>query len=284
MKISWIGPDGREIAFIPPGYNLRTWSGFGGTARLAQLQKSPNQIGSTLIGSLLEPRNISLTVLIRAPSRQLVFDRRRALVSAFSGEGILIWEQDDGSRFAIRAIPDTECPEFPTGGQNQGDTWQAVQIDLIAPDPCWFDETGEERHLSSFSGGFSLPFSLPLRLGILGEQVEVVNHGDVAAPIRLSLVGPLLNPRIDNLSTGQTLHLQVDLAAGQQLEINTTPGNLSVELVDSLGNRSNGMGFLTVDSEFWQMVPGRNLLSYGASSAVRGAETIVSWHSRYRGV
>lgn len=291
MRLRWISPAGVEIpietpsAQTPePGYLYMTGSGFGGPDNEMSLARGAYQDGQTLQSVYLSPRRLSVSFVILAASVSAVQARRRAVAAAFNpraGLGTLVWTQEDGTEYALRCLAASGSPSFPAGGRS-GPTWQEVLVDLVAPDPCWYAYGGEELHLAGLTGGATFPISFPASFATQGATVVVRNEGDIAAPVQITVSGPIVNPVVENLTTGKRIALSLVVAAGEQVAIDTTYGSLYCRLIAANGTQTNAMAHLSDDSEFWQVVPGENILTYSATSG--SAEVVVRFASRYTGV
>lgn len=291
MRLKWIAADGAEIpietpskASPDPGYMYLTSRGFGGSESEISLQHGAYQDGGALTSVYLSPRHMSIEFAILADSANSVQFRRRTVAAAFNphaGPGILVWEQECGKRYAIRCIATTATPSFPQGDQC-GKTWQTVIVDLLAPDPCWYDYDAEPLHLAGLTGGVEFPVSFPTSFGVQGTTVTVENEGDIAAPVQMSISGPVENPVVRNLTTGKHLALDLDIRTREKVEIDTEYGRMYCRLIAPDGVQTNAIRYLSEDSEFWTVEPGANVLTYTATSG--SAEVVVRFASRHSGI
>jgi phage-related protein len=284
VLIAWEGANGTTIEFREPSIILESWTGFAGPARTHQTQKAVGQIGSSLLDTLYEQRELSIRAVLVAETRQDLFAMRRILIAALIGEGTLTWTQDDGTAYVIACVADSGTPRFVGDAGNQSTFHMRFYLDLLAPDPTWYDPVGEEQHMNSFEGGMTIPFELPLDLGTVGASAIIRNKGDLATPVLITITGPVTNPSIENLTTDQTIALVLDIAAGETLVISTVYGSIAATLTDALGVETNAMRYITVDSEFWQLQPGANEVSYASSGESGSAEVVIGWRHRYAGV
>jgi len=289
MKLKWVSPEGTEIPIETPSrttpnptYIYETSSGFGGSDSVSSLQRGAYQDGETLLSVYLSPRRLSVTFTITAESLIALQSRRKMISRAFNpraGIGTLIWIQEDGSEYALNCIADSGSPIFTTSA---GDTWQQVIVDIMAPDPCWYSYPADELHLAGLTGGAAFPIEFPAEFATQGATRAVSNLGGIPAPVQISISGPITNPVIENLTSGQALSLTLDVAAGESIYIDTTYGALKCRLIASNGTQTNAMPYLSDDSEFWQLEPGENILTYSATSG--SAEVVVNFASRYTGL
>ena len=155
-------------------------------------------------------------------------------------------------------------------------------VDLQAPDPCWFDATATTLPLAGLTGGASFPIAFPCSFAVMGSTMIITNEGDIAAPVRITIPGPCLNPVVENLSTGEQIALTLEVDAGKTVLIDTTYGNLLCRLVASNGTQTNAMQYLSSDSTFWQLVPGENIVTFSTPSG--SVVVSIEYASRYTGV
>lgn len=109
-----------------------------------------------------------------------------------------------------------------------------VAVELYCPDPFMYDVgTSSGRATlpttSAVPGtGIRFPLRLPVKFGKpeAAEVIRVDNGGNFATPLRFILRGPIVNPRILNMATGEQLAIAYTLLTGQWLDINTATGDV----------------------------------------------------------
>lgn len=288
MYLTWLAANDDVLTIKDPSpstaFVYLTSSGFGGADNEIQTRRGAYQDGTTLQTVRLSPRSLTLKFLILAPDRAAVETTRRRVAAAFNpraGYGTLVWTQADGAQYALKCVARSRSPVFP-GGRATGNTWQEVVVDLQAPDPCWYDADPETLHLAGLTGGATFPIAFPCTFAVQGATMVIINEGDIAAPVRIAIPGPCLNPVVENLSTGEKIGLQMEVAEGETIVIDTTYGSLFCRLQASNGTQTNAMQYLTADSVFWQLQPGVNIVTYSAASG--SAAVTIEYASRYTGV
>lgn len=292
MHLTWHAANGDTLVIADPSqaapepmfYYLSS-DGFGGTDNEIQTRRGAYQDGTTLQTVRLSPRTLMIRFLLLAADRAGVEQKRRRIAAAFNpryAPGTLVWTQEDGTQYALRCVALSGSPSFTPGRQAQGRVWQEVVVDLQAPDPCWFDATATTLPLAGLTGGATFPISFPATFAVMGSTMIVTNEGDIAAPIRIEIPGPCLNPVVENLTTGEQIALTLDVLEGQTVLIDTAYGNLLCRLQASNGTQTNAMQYLTADSAFWQLEPGVNIVTYSAASG--SATVTIEYASRYTGV
>jgi len=256
--------------------------GTGGAPVEVQMQKAPYQDGETYIDSLLGPRYLDIEGMIWATTPGAIMDRRQRLNRVFNpklGIGRLRLELG-GWAYEIDAAVDSSVA-FPS--RTKGPI-QTFALSLVCPDPAWRNPDEETWTLASFVGGFSFPFSFPLSFGSVGQELDIENKGDMDSPVLIRMTGPLTNPELENVTTGQRISITREIRAGETLEINTAFGQKSVTIIDANGNRSNGFHYVSPASEFWSLVPGLNTVTYAATEESGNSSVTLSFYHRYSGV
>jgi hypothetical protein len=281
----WKAGNGESMSLGSRPFLVQSIGGFGGSPVILQTMKAPFQDGQTLVDQLLDSRDISLTLTIFGADKQDVYEKRRKLSRLFNpklGEGTLTWQREDAN-YSIKVVPDVSSPEFP-GGDGVGTTYQKVLLYLKAPDPALFDPNEEHWTLASFVGGITFPFSFPVSFGTVGQTLTIENKGDINTPVFISFKGPLRNPVLENKTTGKKISITRELFAGETLEVNTAFGQKSVQIVNADGTRSNAFHYVSPDSEFWNLIPGDNEVSYAATEESGDSAVNLFFYHRYVGV
>lgn len=291
MHLTWFAANGDTLVIADPSralpeppFRYLSSEGFGGTDNEIQTRRGAYQDGTTLQQVRLSPRTLMVRFLILAADRAGVEQKRRRVAAAFnprSGLGTLVWTQEDGSQYALRCVALSGSPTFLAGRTSQGRSWQEVIVDLQAPDPCWFDAAATTLPLAGLTGGLAFPASFPASFAAMGSTMIVVNEGDIAAPIRIEIPGPCLNPVVENLTTGEQIALTLDVLEGQTILIDTAYGNLLCRLQAANGTQTNAMQYLSPDSTFWQLQPGENIVTFSTPSG--SVEVTIEYASRYTG-
>ncbi len=146
-----------------------------------------------------------------------------------------------------------------------------VVIPLGATDPRIYDEaeTSTETVLASTSGGLTWPLTWPLAWGTtLSGIIAPDNTGNFETGATLTMTGPVTNPRVENLTTGQLIGVTLVVADGSTLVIDLT------ERTVLLNGTASRMSALTAASEWWTLQPGENQIRYGADTATASTLTV----------
>ena len=155
-------------------------------------------------------------------------------------------------------------------------------MEFLASDPIRyaFDESSVTVPEADISGGLLVPADVPALVGVSGDSgLRVANNvGDYETWPTLEITAPAgaTNPRIENVTTGDILRLDIALAAGDVLTITTNPRRRSV-LLNGSTDRYNAVD---PTSSFFALQPGGNTLRYSATGA-GGSTLVASWRAAY---
>lgn len=141
----------------------------------------------------------------------------RALHSLIRGTGTLQWTTKLGS---AQRLPGLQLLADDSKIDGTSKVWQ---IQLAAERPAAEDLNATVINsvpLTDGGGGFTIPLTIPFTLvGSSGGTLQVENVGNFDAWPVLRAYGPIDNPRITNLSTGESLVFNGSIAAGDYWEI-----------------------------------------------------------------
>lgn len=267
MVWSWRNGAGELTELQMPNYLVTSYDGFSQTPVRLQTQKSPYQHGTTLIDTLLEPRYCNLILVIAARTKAEKLEKRRELIRAFSprlGVGKLTWEQEEGQEYSLKAIAE-EAPVMPSGAE--GVVHQEVIVNFMAPDPTFYSPEKELIELDSSATA----------------RANVYNQGDTETPVFITVDGACEEPKITNLSTGHEIVLEdVEITAGERIEINTKYGIKKISHVNEDGHRSNLLGKMHHDSVLFYLQPGNNQIDFRSLTGEPMVE--FEFNHRYAGI
>ncbi len=258
--------------------------GTGGSKADIQMNKSPFQQGKTYIDTLMDYRTLSLEIVILAKDEMEQFERRKQLNSIFNPllkEGTLTYQYDGGEK-SIGVVMESspifkDSPENPLGQLH-------CLITLYAPSPFWLDTFIEGEELSYLMGGFQFGLKIPTTFSYRGKKKKVINIGDVDTPVTIEFYGPGANPTIRNETTGEFIKVRKELLEGEILRIDTSFGNKKVEIERLDGSTENAFGYIDLDSVFWSLNSGENILSYESLNDSQKTKVKITFKNRYIGV
>lgn len=302
----YISPDG-EVYKFNNAMDQFVISGVAGTGMppiTYRTQRGPFQHGSTVLGFVLEPRLIQLLHRRNNCSREEYWSARSDILN------LLRPNRQTGGDFRLGVLrkiraPDRitrdisvfvqSGPEFAATQQGRWDEFSFTEaIQFIAHDPIFFDPVVKVADVSPFTGvdddivfAFDFPFVF-LDAG-LGETDVIVYNGTWLSYPTIIMQGPMKNPIVANLTTGEKIAFNMTIASARTVTIELAYGNKTV--VDDLGN--NLIGTLTADSDLatFHLAPspeapsGINSLSVVASGLTVGESKItLQYTERYIGI
>ncbi|MCP3026599.1 phage tail family protein [Halobacillus sp. A5] len=264
---------------------LQSYEGFGEVEAEIQDQKSPYQDGSRLVDTLLQNRPLTIGVLLQAETPRELSNLKQKLYRVFNpklGEGVLRYERYE-EVYEINAVPEGS-PSILSGSQNSGPTFQKVLIELIAHDPYWREPQKVSRALRAYEGKFHFPVTFPVQFGLAGDSIDLSNEGHVPCSVTMDIQGPVTNPHIKNLTTGESMKINRALGHDEVLHIDTHPRHKRVEVYRNGDRISNAFGWLEQDYDMLQLEVGKNEIQYMADAGETDAIVAIGWRNLYIGV
>lgn len=262
-------------------YFLETLEGAGEVPVAIESQKAPYQDGSTYIDNTLENRAISIEgMIITKIDPAFVLEARRKMQRVLNpklGEVTITYHQRDQVR-EIKGLAET-TPVFPGGQGSKGLYYQKFLLHLLCHQPFWLDTYFESREMSYLMGGIQFKLSLPTGFSSRGFKRKAVNKGDVATPVTIEFKGPAVNPTVTNETTGEFIMVNRELEEEDILSISTAFGEKYVRI-----NGENAFHYIDLDSIFWQLQSGNNILSYASNNDSIKTRVVVKWKNRYVGL
>lgn len=271
---------GESITFDTSLFFIDSLTGIGEVDADLQSQKSPYQDGVTEIDTILDPRYIDLEGEIIEPNLKRARDYRYKMNRVCNpklgigkitlnlyGDIKIIYGRLDGGIV------------FPEQGQ---DFYQKFMITWECPSPYWQSPKITEE--PAFEPRFRFPFSGPFIMGIQRDQRIINNDGDAPAPLQIEFLGPAVNPKIVNNTTGEYIKVNQTLEENERMLIDTTDGNKSVFFVDEDGNERDVFNWIDLGSTFFDLIVGENDITYTADSDIQGTIVNIKYNKNYVGV
>lgn len=147
---------------------------------------------------------------------------------------------------------------------------QSVQISILCPQPFFKAVDTSIVDFSTIVPLFVFPFAYeeagaPFSELEINAQKSIINNGDVinGVIIKIKAAGAALNPTIYNLTQNQYFKLNIEMAEGDELTINTNKSHKEITLLHD-GEESNVINDMDIGSEWFQLLSGDNIFTYGA--------------------
>lgn len=153
-----------------------------------------------------------------------------------------------------------------------------VEVELFATDPrlYGFVEHSGTSPLPTAGGGVSFPMTYPVSFGALstGGTIVATNAGTFPTSPFFRIDGPVTDPRIENLTTGESLVLDISVGAGEFLTIDVEARTVL------LGGKASRYSSLESSSTWWDLEPGRNEVTFRAATPT-SASLSMTWRSAW---
>lgn len=243
-------------------------------------QKTNLLHGNALVSCTLESRYITISGFIERTGA--VAALREKLIQAVNPtlKGMLIHNNQMEQR-EIEVIAEDIPTVVAAGGMIRYD------IKLQACNPFWQNKEKVEQ-LALLTPKLAFPLVIPYGRGIVfGSKKsvlenEVINLGDTESGFRVIFKarGNVVNPEIYNKLTGERIKIHYVMAKGEVIEVINYPEKKKI----TLNQMDNGFKYLDVESAFFHLKVGKNIIGYIAEENTVNLEVILYYTPRYLGV
>lgn len=303
----YISPDGLEYNFDDGLRWLMSEEGYGMPEIDYITQKGPFQHGETVIDYRLKPRIIQLQLRQDSCDRWTYWEERALLIDMLRpnrnlygqrNPGTLRKELPDGSQFDLKVVLE-QGPVFQGRDIKRWDEWGYTEtIRFIAHDPVFYNPVLQTvTYVLATQNHLIFPFvfipnpgtDLVFATDVLYGTTSIPYPGTWMSFPTIQLTGPLNGPDIQNLSTGERIKMNYNIAPGEQVTITLDYGNKQV--YNSVG--TNLIGTISTDSDFatFHIAPdpevpnGTNVVSVLGGGAIVGTTVICfNYYERYIGI
>lgn len=244
------------------GFKVVGLQGVHGMEIQSDSQPLPGLDGGNIFQQNYNMRNIGIDGQIFALDPSTYFTNIRALVKAFTKQNnalpltIQMWDGTSKIIFCKVSI----TPLIP---EIKGRvTYNDFRIELIAENP-FFQDINPQIFTTNLalSGGFAIPFKLSFAIGgTTNNQFSINNVGDETGYPEFFLYGPLVNPSIQNITTGQSLTINTIINTGDYVHIFLSQKGLFILLNDSTSY------YPYYNGSYFGLVNGMNVIKFTSSS------------------
>lgn len=277
-----------ELTSMP--YTVQKIKGFDRLEVKNVTSQGFDQDGANLINSYVLARDMEIAGQVKASSTYHMQICRDKLFDVFiPKKEVTVTHYYGGINRVIRARVE-KTPQFDftdvSSVQNYG-------VSMTAMEPYWRDEKETLIPIADVKGSFHFPLTIPKNKGVcFGIKsssliVDIYNKSSVKIGMRIVFIaqGAVTNPQLFDINTRKFIRLLCDMEAGERITIETG-------LNKSVTRRKNGISedyIGKVDlagggDEFLELVPGDNLLRYGAEAGEKLLEVRIYYHHKYPGV
>ncbi|MBR2744953.1 MAG: phage tail family protein [Clostridia bacterium] len=256
----------------------------------ATSQKSQGvaQDGCDAEDPLLDNRQIKLDVTIRARNREKLYQLRRRIYRIINpktynkttdqrGE-LLLYYTNDYKKYRIYARVE-DAADFNQRKNNR----DKATISFLCVDPYWLDENDTLEDIKSVKYGLKFKLTLPNKFATVAFYRTVVNEGDTEVPVQIEYIGPAVNPRVTNETTGEFIQVDTEIAENEKLVINTAEGKETVNLITPNGT-INVFNEINLNSTFFKLIIGENLIKYSSENEDARDKVSILFSNKYVGV
>jgi hypothetical protein len=212
-------------------------------------------------------RDIAAAIEVRSPhpSNNIWQAFSQALVAGQTAEGLLVIQVPGlaagatvqvNARVRRLALPMDRSYSLGVGMAN---------VEWHCTDPRIYDNSLTSLSITQATGsgsGLTLPITFPITFGsgTSGGQATATNAGEFAAPWTATINGPVVNPRIENITAGLTLSFVGSLASGESLVVS------SVDRSVLLNGTASRYSWLTSTSQWFDLAPGDSAIRFAGTS------------------
>jgi Phage tail protein len=245
----------------------------------------PGASGAYISNALYGERAIKIKGIVNAPdgSRLTYLANRTTLING------LAYQTDNGGTIQPQTLTITlenglvltttgYADTFAMGFSEDQMDYEEFQLTFVCPDPVLFSQNVISGVVQlPVGGGTAIPTAIPASLAASsGGQLILVNTGSASSSPTIVLNGPLTNPYITNLRTGQFLKFNYTINLGDQPVII----NCLTQSITQGANTKNGIQ--SADSTFWSVLSGSNTIGFSASGGTGTGS--VSFNPSFLGV
>lgn len=271
----YVNENGDSITFdYAGGYLINKPTGIDTlSVNLSQAQ-GINQVGATIRSKTVQPRPVTVSGALFGDNQTAGKDRLLAVVRPDIG----------GKLYADNYYLDVHVTATPTIERVKRGA--KFQFSLLAPYPYWRKDDSISTPLSGIEKLFKFPWNVsqPYRFGRLTQTafINVINTGQVPIPFTLTLAasGDVVNPRIINALSGESIRINKALIAGERLVIEITHDRTYVtSSVDG-----DCRGALSLHSNLYRLATGDNVLKPEADSGLANMQVDINYAAEIVGI
>ena len=260
---------------------LSAIEGISEISSTAITSKGVKQDGESFNYSRYDKKQLVVKFSILASDKDELMQLRDKVIRVLNPkiEGLLMYKYG-GVDMQINCIPEG-TPAISLVGNRMSCEGEVV---LIAYNPFWESIFENGDIISTWIGGWKFKFNLPFRFKQKGEpKKNIYNDGHVDTPVEIIFRGPAVNPSVINHATGEFIKVERTLTSDDTLYITTEFGNKKVE-IERNGMRQNAFHYIDLDSTFFQLRPGDNMIEYATDNELEPQSVEIRYRNRYIGV
>ena len=258
----YVNDNGDSLIFSTSnGYAVKTISGTSGNTVNVSTAQGVGQVGASVQSRVVDPAPMTVTGVIFGNHAQAKARAERLLQVILPGVDGKLYH--NGSYY--RVVTPTATPVIETKRK-----FPQFQFSLLAAYPYWTSVHSTQTMLTGVLSRFKFPWNISkaYRYGeaIATAYMNIRNNGQVACPFTVTFdaKGPVENPRLINVITGEYMQLLRTLAAGERVVVRLTHDRTYVTSTIDGDIR----GDLDIDNTLWSLTVGDNLIKPEADSGL----------------
>lgn len=282
---SFDNPDDCVALKFATQFILESLSGVSGIEKTFVTADAAGIDGTLVQHIRTEPREVPTSVYVYGSTRSEMYENRFKLISALANtyQAGTLYYSNDYITVKIEAYPMLP-PDFTERIKN----YNKCNIKFYCPYPFWTDVDPKAiemtYHIENNAFSFPLVFQDNVCFTENSTKAVIDYAGSVPTPVTLTLLGDLCSPIIKNETTGEQIEVtDVELTENDTLTVCTKKGAKSVVLYKD-GVTTNAFNLVTASSVFWQLQPGRNVITYTSTKGITSATLVLSYNNLYEGV
>lgn len=263
-------------------YVIESIEGIDPPEAVINTTRNANADGSVFNSSYVNNRQVIITLAINAPAEV----NRISLYKYFKNKyPVRLYYKNNTRDVYI----DGYCKNMQIEFFNKK---QIAQITIICPNPFFNSVDSEVIEFSSVESAFEFPFSIEDPPGAIEfstieatQEKDLINGGDVETgfSIYLNARGQVTNPTIYNSETNEYIKLNITMAEGDVIFINTMKKQKTIQLTSN-GTTTNIIGNLVNGSTWFTLTPGDNLFVVTAEGTPENLDAYVITTDLFEGV
>jgi len=256
-----------------------------GMLDLPSVRKSDNVLlrrhGKQAGGDFLGERTITLELDIYGASTAAMQSRVDEFAAAFTtgDEQALTFQLPGAAGGGVGRVMARVRKRKVQQGLNLVNGLTRATVQLVATDPRIYTDLQQSAvtGLPVTSGGVTFNATFNATFGTTGTSGSILtpNNGSFSAPVSLKIVGPVTDPSVENLSTGEILSFTGTISAGTYYIVNTADRTV---LLNGTASRYSE---LDAASTWLQLRPGVNDLQFRADAFHADASLTATWRSAF---
>lgn len=255
------------------------------------LERGPNQHGETDLGFRLDPRIINLVIGLFGSDDADYWDARAELIGIFTPSRVPITLAFTLPNGAERALDVHVEKDLALPSSDRRRVAHQVGVQLRASDPTFYDPTLQSIAfgLGGAAASWALPVIVPTPVGKTSiDQTRTFTYpGTFLTNPVVRITGPVTNPKVYNLTTGEVLDLTgTTIAGGDYYEVDTRYGRKTVVDAGGVNRYAKLVGDLSTFhlAGHPEAIDGLNDLRVSGSGITSATEMYLSFYVRYSGM